>query len=109
MDGYPRDSLDHHVPFLVASGLNAAEPQLDLEGELSSQGLLVKSHLPPLDTRESQVLEKYFDEIDARGTSWAVVPREEPYRLRIKTVGRVRVGNEWDVMALMGVILVRID
>ncbi|GAB0134562.1 hypothetical protein EsDP_00002927 [Epichloe bromicola] len=88
MDGYPRDSLDHHVPFLVASGLNAAEPQLDLEGELSSQGLLVKSHLPPLDTRESQVLEKYFEEIDARGTSWAVVPREEPYRLRIKTVGR---------------------
>lgn len=89
MDGYPQGSLDHNVPFLVASGLNDAEPHLDLEGELSSQGLLVKSDLPPLDTRESQFLEKYFEEIDSRGRSWAVVPRDEPYRLRIKTVGRV--------------------
>ncbi|KAG5984271.1 hypothetical protein E4U55_005429 [Claviceps digitariae] len=88
MDGYPKDSLDHNVPFLVASGLNDAEPHLDLEGELSSQGLLVKSDLPPLDTRESQLLEKYFEEIDLRGRSWTVVPRDEPYRLRIKTVGR---------------------
>ncbi|KAG6036822.1 hypothetical protein E4U41_005478 [Claviceps citrina] len=88
MDGYPQASLDHNVPFLVASGLNATEPHLDLEGELGSQGLLVKSDLPPLDTRESQFLEKYFGEIDSRGCSWAVVPRTEPYRLRIKTVGR---------------------
>ena len=89
MDGYPSGSLDHNVPFLVASGLNSTEPELDLEGELSTQGLLVKSDLPPLESREAQVLEKYFEEIDERGTSWAVVPRDEPYRFRIKTVGRV--------------------
>ncbi|KAG5951899.1 hypothetical protein E4U53_002055 [Claviceps sorghi] len=88
MEGYPQGSLDHNVPFLVASGLNDAEPHLDLAGELGSQGLLVKSDLPPLDTRESQLLDKYFKEIDSRGSSWTVVPRDEPYRLRIKTVGR---------------------
>ncbi|KAG5925557.1 hypothetical protein E4U42_004182 [Claviceps africana] len=88
MEGYPQGSLDHNVPFLVASGLNDAEPHLDLAGELGSQGLVVKSDLPPLDTRESQLLDKYFREIDSRGSSWTVVPRDEPYRLRIKTVGR---------------------
>ncbi|KAG6012493.1 hypothetical protein E4U43_007778 [Claviceps pusilla] len=88
MEGYAQGCLDHNVPFLVASGLNDAEPLLDLDGELSSQGLLVKSDLPPLDTKESQLLDEYFGEIDARGCSWTVVPRDEPYRLRIKTVGR---------------------
>ncbi|KIE03613.1 hypothetical protein MAJ_00144, partial [Metarhizium majus ARSEF 297] len=88
MDGYPPGSLDHNVPFLVASGLNSAEPELDLQGELSTQGQLIKSDLPPLEGREAQLLETYFEEIDARGTSWAVVPRDEPYRFRIKTVGR---------------------
>lgn len=89
MDGYPPGSLDHNVPFLVASGLNSVEPELDLQGELSTQGQLIKSDLPPLEGREAQLLETYFEEIDARGTSWAVVPRDEPYRFRIKTVGRV--------------------
>lgn len=90
MDGYPSGSLDHNVPFLVASGLNSAEPDLDLPGELSTQGQLVKSDLPPLESREAQALEKYFEEIDKRGTSWSAVSRDEPYRLRIKTVGRVK-------------------
>lgn len=90
MDGYPSGSLEHNVPFLVASGLNSAEPELDLEGELSTQGQLVKSDLPPLRNQEAQVLERYFQEIDDKGTSWTVVPREEPYRFRIKMVGRVR-------------------
>ncbi|TWU77678.1 hypothetical protein ED733_008232 [Metarhizium rileyi] len=88
MDGYPSGSLEHNVPFLVASGLNSAEPELDLEGELSTQGQLVKSDLPPLRNQEAQVLERYFQEIDDKGTSWTVVPREEPYRFRIKMVGR---------------------
>ncbi|KAG6184540.1 hypothetical protein E4U27_000899 [Claviceps purpurea] len=88
MEGYPEGSLDHNVPFLVASGLNDAEPHLDLPGELRCQGLRVTSDLPPLDTREAQLLGNYFEEIDSRGHSWTVVPRNEPYRLRIKTVGR---------------------
>ena len=48
MDGYPAGSLDHNVPLLVASGLNAALPELQLEGDLKDQGILLKSELPPL-------------------------------------------------------------
>jgi hypothetical protein len=89
MDGYPLGSLDHNVPFLVASGLISAEPELDLEGELRAQGQLIRSALPPLESREAQLLQRYFEEVDHRGSSWTVVPREEPYRFRIKAVGRV--------------------
>lgn len=89
MDDYPEGSLDHNVPFLVASGLSPAESRLDLPTGLTSYSQLVKSSLPLLDTKESQILDKYLNEVDARGKSWTSVPREEPYRLRVKTVGRV--------------------
>lgn len=90
MDGYPAGSLDHNVPLLVASGLNAAPPELQLDGELREQGILLRSSLPPLDTKDAGVLEAYFGEIDAWGRSWTSLARDEPYRFRIKTVGRVR-------------------
>lgn len=89
MDGYPSGSLDHNVPFIVVSGLNSSPSDLPLSGDLKDQAILLRSDQPPLHTRESKVLEQYFVEIDHRGKSWIGVERDEPYRFRIKTVGRV--------------------
>lgn len=89
MDGYPPGSLDHNVPYIVASGLNATTNELPLAPELKDQAILIKSELPPLENKEADVLEAYFEEIDSRGSSWKSVERDESYRFRIKTLGRV--------------------
>ncbi|CAM1501890.1 Fc.00g038740.m01.CDS01 [Cosmosporella sp. VM-42] len=88
MDGYPTGSLDHNVPFLVAAGLNTKTNELPLDPELKEQGILLRSELAPLKTKEVEVLEQYFREIDEKGTSWSGVDKEEAYRFRIKSVGR---------------------
>lgn len=88
MDGYPAGSLDHNVPLLVASGLSSKPPVLELEGELKDQGILLESELPPLGSKEAEVLGAYFEELDAQGASWTSLSREEPYQFRIKLVGR---------------------
>lgn len=94
MEGYPTGSLDHNVPFLVASGLNVAANELPLDAELRDQGILLRSDLPPLETREAGVLEQHFRDIDSHGRSWRGVERDELYRFRIKAVGRVRYGSQ---------------
>ncbi|KAH6981964.1 Gryzun, putative trafficking through golgi-domain-containing protein [Ilyonectria sp. MPI-CAGE-AT-0026] len=88
MDGYPAGSLDHNVPFLVAAGLNTETNELPLNAELRDQGILLRSELPPLESKEAEVLGQYFAEIDAQGKSWSGVEREEPHRFRIRTLGR---------------------
>lgn len=89
MDGYPAGSLDHNVPLLVVSGLNDAAPHLPLDDELKDQAILLRSELPTLQTKEAKILEEYFQEVDDNGKSWVGVQRDEPYRFRIKTIGRV--------------------
>ncbi|KAM0251505.1 hypothetical protein ACHAQJ_008126 [Trichoderma viride] len=86
MDGYPLGSLDHNVPLIVVSGLNSDPPEQP--PKVNGQGVVLRSDLPPLEGREANFLEAYFGEVDERGASWTVVTREEPYRVRIKTVGR---------------------
>lgn len=86
MDGYPLGSLDHNVPLIVVSGLSSDPPE---PPKANSLGVLLRSDLPPLEGKEASFLEAYFEEVDERGQSWTVVTREEPYRVRVKTVGRV--------------------
>lgn len=89
MDGYPVGSLGHNVPFLVAAGLNSSTNELPLDEELKEQGILLRSELSVLKGKEVEVLEHHFRDIDSQGTSWKGVSREEPYRFRIKSIGRV--------------------
>ncbi|KAK5995019.1 hypothetical protein PT974_03411 [Cladobotryum mycophilum] len=87
MDGYPLGSLDHNVPLIFVSGISAqSEPTLPVE--LREQGILIRSDLPCLESREANFLGTYFEEADAKGLSWTAISREEQYRLRIKTIGR---------------------
>ena len=90
MDGYPRGALEHNVPLIVASGLGGAITGELLDGSLKEQGVQIHSQLPPLDGREADVLKDYFDEVASRGSSWTAIAKEEAYRFRVKTVGRVR-------------------
>ncbi|KAL6820417.1 Gryzun, putative trafficking through golgi domain-containing protein [Trichoderma sp. SZMC 28015] len=89
MDGYPLGSLDHNVPLIVVSGLSSDPP--DQPPKAKGQGVLLRSDLPPLEGKEANFLESYFEEVDERGKSWTVVTREEHFRLRVKTVGRTFV------------------
>jgi hypothetical protein len=93
MDGYPEDALHHNVPFLVASGLQDETNQPELDAGLEDGGTQIQSSIPPLQGKEADVLREYFEEVDTHGESWAGVGRGEPYRFRIKTVGRVRFWN----------------
>lgn len=89
MDGYPSGTLDRNVPLLVASGLNSQPGDVQLDGELKDHGIQLRSGLPPLENKEAEVLENHFKDVDARGRSWVAMERDETYRFRIKTVGRV--------------------
>lgn len=93
MDGYPSGSLDHNVPFLVACGLTSADQESSLSGDLKDQGILLESELPPLDTDESKALAAHFEKVDEEGHSWAAVERDELYKFRVKSVGRVRIAR----------------
>ncbi|KAM3512205.1 hypothetical protein MY11210_004123 [Beauveria gryllotalpidicola] len=88
MDGYPLGSLDHNVPLIIFSGLTSASPKIELDATLREDAALLRSDLPPLDSKEAELLEQHFGYVDSEGQSWTAVSREEPYRLRIKTVGR---------------------
>ncbi|KAK0385413.1 hypothetical protein NLU13_7889 [Sarocladium strictum] len=88
MNGYPEGSLEHNVPFIVASGLNATANELPLPEQLRDNAILIKSELPPLESKEADVLEAYFEEVDKKSYSWKGVAKDEPYRFRIRTIGR---------------------
>lgn len=89
MDGYPLGSLDHNVPLVIFSGLSSNSPEIKLDATLREEAALLRSDLPPLDSKEAELLERHFAEVDSSGKSWIGVSREEPYRLRVKSVGRV--------------------
>jgi hypothetical protein len=89
MDDFPEGSLGHSVPLLFVSGLNSADPELPIGGDLKDQGILVKSELPHLETREATVLDELFRKVDAAGRSWLGVDRDEKFRFRMKSTGRV--------------------
>lgn len=89
MDGYPLGSLDHSVPFIVASGLSSESNESNIDPSLRDGNIILRSGLPPLNTREARFLTEHFAEVDENGKSWTTLAREETYRLRIQSVGRV--------------------
>lgn len=90
MDAFPTASLDHNVPFLLVTGFSPSPQELPFNAELQdNDGLLFRSEQAPLNTREAKLLRSYFGEVDEEGSSWMGIHRDEPYRFRIKTAGRV--------------------
>ncbi|KAI0421624.1 Gryzun, putative trafficking through golgi-domain-containing protein [Xylaria grammica] len=89
MDGYPPGSLDHNVPFLVVSGLgtNTAKP-LPADPELRERGILVRSELSPVDTREARIILRFIQEADATSLPWQSRETSKRYKFKIRTIGR---------------------
>ncbi|KAH7312383.1 Gryzun, putative trafficking through golgi-domain-containing protein [Stachybotrys elegans] len=87
MEGYPLGSLEHNVPLIVVSGLSATAAEQEQDGDTKG-GVVLRSDIPPLETREADVLGEYLQSIDARGRSWSAAAREGAYKFRVKSVGR---------------------
>ena len=93
MDAFPSASLEHNVPFLLATGFSSSSsPELpynaaELQDDNSNPSF--HSEQPPLDTREARLLRSYLGEVDEEGSSWLGAQGDEPYKFRIKTAGRV--------------------
>ncbi|KAI2628833.1 Gryzun, putative trafficking through golgi-domain-containing protein [Hypoxylon sp. NC1633] len=89
MDGYPAGSLDHNVPFLVVSGLGISSTKShpnDLD--LREQSILVRSEVPPIDSREAKTILRYIQERDATNLPWNSQDSPRKYRFNIRTIGR---------------------
>ncbi|PHH74190.1 hypothetical protein CDD80_3238 [Ophiocordyceps camponoti-rufipedis] len=92
MDGYPAGCLDHNVPLLVASGLNAQQAdESQVEQGLRDGSVLLRSSLPLLDERLAAFFVKYFTQVNAHGLSWTSVSRKDLFHFRVKTVARTFV------------------
>ncbi|KAI1777074.1 Gryzun, putative trafficking through golgi-domain-containing protein [Hypoxylon cercidicola] len=89
MDGYPAGSLDHNVPFLAVSGLSTAPTKpLITDPVLREQSILVRSEVPPIDTREAKAILRYIQETDASGLPWHSRDNSRRYKFRIRAIGR---------------------
>ncbi|KAI1387421.1 Gryzun, putative trafficking through golgi-domain-containing protein [Hypoxylon trugodes] len=89
MDGYPAGSLDHNVPFLVVSGLGTASTKHTLEDPgLREQGILVRSELPSIESREAKIILRCIQEKDATSLPWNSRDTSRRYKFKIETIGR---------------------
>ncbi|KAI1380321.1 Gryzun, putative trafficking through golgi-domain-containing protein [Hypoxylon crocopeplum] len=89
MDGYPLGSLDHNVPFLVVSGLSTAPTKsIPTDPSLREQSILVRSELPPIDSREAKIILRFIQERDATNLPWNSQDSSRRYKFKIRTIGR---------------------
>ncbi len=90
MDDYPPGSLDHNDPLLLVSGLAAPPTKPSLtDPDLREQGILIRSELSLLDSREAKTVLSYIQERDASALPWNPQGSSKRYRFRVKTIGRV--------------------
>ncbi|KAI1141592.1 Gryzun, putative trafficking through golgi-domain-containing protein [Hypoxylon sp. FL0543] len=89
MDAYPAGSLDHNVPFLLVSGLSSASAKsTPTDPLLREQGALVRSELPPIESREAKTILRYIREKDATNLPWNSWDPSRRYKFKIRTIGR---------------------
>ncbi|KAI1847655.1 hypothetical protein JX266_006507 [Neoarthrinium moseri] len=89
MDEYPAGSLDHNLPLLVVSGLTSGPTKpLLTDPDLKEQSILIRSELPPLDSREAKTILRCIQEADATALPWNPQEGDKKHRFKIKTIGR---------------------
>lgn len=92
MDDYPAGSLDHNLPLLVVSGLSTGPTKpLLTDPDLREQSILIRSELPPVDSREAKAILHYIQEADATGLPWNAQDSPAKYKFKVKAIGRVCV------------------
>ncbi|KAI0839829.1 Gryzun, putative trafficking through golgi-domain-containing protein [Hypoxylon sp. FL0890] len=89
MDAYPAGSLDHNVPFLFVSGLSSAPTKsAPTDPVLREQGALVRSELPPIESREAKIILRCIRDRDATSLPWNSWDTSRRYKFKIRTIGR---------------------
>ncbi|KAK5626237.1 hypothetical protein RRF57_001952 [Xylaria bambusicola] len=83
------DGLDHNVPFLVVSGLGASPAKpLPTDPELRERGILVRSELSAVDTREAKTLLRFIQEADTSNLPWQSRDNPKKFKFKVRTIGR---------------------
>jgi trafficking protein particle complex subunit 11 len=91
MDKYPVGSLEYNVPLLVVSGLDSGPTKpLLTDPELKRRGILIRSELPSIKTREAKTILGFLQAADATDLPWNANDSTRKHRFKIKTIGRVR-------------------
>ncbi|KAI1631354.1 Gryzun, putative trafficking through golgi-domain-containing protein [Biscogniauxia mediterranea] len=90
MDEYPSGSLDYDVPFLVVSGLTSTPTKpLLTDPSLREQGVLIRSELPPIDSREVKDIVRFIQDSDVTSLPWSSLDHSSRrHRFKVKTIGR---------------------
>lgn len=101
MDAYPEDYVNHNLPLVLLSGLEAGDqthPQASTEYPLlEEKGPKIFSDFPPLSGAVAENLRKVLLEEDASETAWKPVtgsngPASPPYiGFKVKNASRVRL------------------
>jgi hypothetical protein len=90
MDEYPSGSLGHNLPLLVVSGLTTAPTKpLLTDPDLKDQSILIRSEIPPVDSREAKAILRHIQEADGSSAPWHAPDASVKYRFKVKTIGRV--------------------
>ncbi|KAI2468316.1 Gryzun, putative trafficking through golgi-domain-containing protein [Annulohypoxylon bovei var. microspora] len=89
MDDYPAGSLDHNVPFLVVSGLSTAPTKSTItDPGLREQAVLVRSEIPPIESREAKIILRCIQEKDGTNLPWNSQDPSRKYKFKIRPIGR---------------------
>ncbi|KAI0152655.1 Gryzun, putative trafficking through golgi-domain-containing protein [Xylariaceae sp. FL1272] len=89
MDAYPSSSLDHNIPLLAVCGLGSSlNSQLLTDPELKERGNLVRSELPPIQSKEAKAILRFIQDADAASLPWAARDANRRHKFKIKTIGR---------------------
>ncbi|KAH6648110.1 Gryzun, putative trafficking through golgi-domain-containing protein [Truncatella angustata] len=89
MDDYPAGSLDHNLPLLVVSGLSTGPTKpLLTDPDLKDQSVLIRSELPPVDSREAKAILRYIQDADATAEPWNPHDAPRKYKFKVKPIGR---------------------
>ncbi|KAI0864475.1 Gryzun, putative trafficking through golgi-domain-containing protein [Xylaria cubensis] len=89
MDGYPRGSLDYNIPYLIVSGLGTNPTKIPpTDPELRERGILVRSELPSIDTREARAILRFIQEADASSLPWKSRDGAKRHKFKIRAIGR---------------------
>lgn len=90
MDEFPTGCMDHNVPLLLVSGLTTAPTKPLLTApELKEHGILIRSEVSPIESREAKSILHYIQSTDATNLPWNPGDGSRKYRFKVKPVGRV--------------------
>ncbi|RDW72025.1 hypothetical protein BP5796_08059 [Coleophoma crateriformis] len=89
MDGYEPEFVTHNLPLLVLAGLGPEKPTEATNSTSGWEtGVQITSQIPPVETRDADVLLKHFEANDGRELAWNGREENVKNKFWVKSVGR---------------------